>query len=107
MDEVVGDFEWDVEKRRRALQERGMDFADVLRIDPASVRTEADDRWDYGEVRYISTGMLDGRLVVVCWTHRQERIRIISLRKANGREQRRYEAESAGDDGRSSPRRNS
>ena len=97
MDEVVGDFEWDIEKRRRVLAERGLDFADVSRIDPASVRTDVDDRRDYGEVRYISVGLLDGRLVVLCWTSRNGRTRIISLRKANDRERRKYEAESVRD----------
>ena len=97
MDEVVGDFEWDAEKRRRALTERGLDFADISRIDPATIQTDVDDRQDYGEIRYVSVGVLDSRLVVVCWTNRSGRTRIISMRKANGRERRRYEAETVRD----------
>ena len=57
-----------------------------------STITVRDDRKDYGETRYISIGMLDGRMVVVVWTPRGVARRIISLRKANGREQEIYGA---------------
>ncbi len=52
--------------------------------------TVEDDRYDYGEQRYISIGYLDGRMVVLVWTERQQVRRIISLRKANEREQKIY-----------------
>jgi uncharacterized DUF497 family protein len=92
MDEIVGGLEWDTAKRRKVLLERGLDFADVSRIDPATVHTDIDRRRDYGEVRYISVGSLDGRLVVVCWTPRNGRSRIISVRKANDRESKKHQA---------------
>jgi uncharacterized protein len=44
------------------------------------------DRWEYGESRYILRGTIDGRLFVLVFTRRAERIRIISARKANTRE---------------------
>ena len=91
MDEVVGDFEWDTEKRRSARSERGLDFADVARIDPTAIQTDLDRRRDYGEDRYLSVGPLDGPLVVICWTPRGGRTRIISMRKANDREIRKYQ----------------
>ena len=52
--------------------------------------TVADDRHDYGELRCITVGVLDERMVVVVWTQRGIARRILSLRKANGREQKIY-----------------
>jgi uncharacterized DUF497 family protein len=84
------ELEWDEEKRLKALRERGIDFADAYRFDLASSVTRVDDRVDYGETRFVSYGDLDGRLHVMCWTKRGERMRIISLRKANEREQKAF-----------------
>ncbi|MBF3384733.1 BrnT family toxin, partial [Burkholderia pseudomallei] len=44
----------------------------------------------YVESRYITVGTLDGRMIVMVWTPRGEARRIISMRKANDREQARY-----------------
>ena len=85
------ELEWDEAKRQEALATRGIDFADVAYIDPASLRTWQDLRHDYGEVRFISYGYLEDRLHTFCWTRRERRIRIISMRKANERERQRYE----------------
>ncbi|WP_206019184.1 BrnT family toxin [Roseovarius spongiae] len=52
--------------------------------------TFPDIRYDYGEDRYLTFGFLDGRMVVLAWTYRGDARRIISLRKANAREERRY-----------------
>jgi uncharacterized DUF497 family protein len=52
--------------------------------------TVEDDRHDYGEPRFITIGYLDGRMIVFVWTRRGENIRVISLRKANDREQAIY-----------------
>ena len=52
--------------------------------------TIPDDRADYGEPRFIVIGRLDGRMVVTVWTPRGAARRIISLRKANDREQALY-----------------
>lgn len=53
---------------------------------------EFDERDDYGEDRWIGTGMLDGRVVVVVYTEpNEETIRIISLRKALSYERKNYE----------------
>lgn len=54
--------------------------------------TVEDDRKDYGETRLITVGFLDRRMVVLVWTPRGAARRIISLRKANDREQAYYEA---------------
>jgi uncharacterized protein len=85
------ELEWDEEKRRQTLKHRGLDFADVERFDPDSIVTLPDLRNDYGESRFNSYGYLDGIPCCFCWTPRNERIRIISLRKMNDRERKIYE----------------
>ena len=52
--------------------------------------TVEDDRRDYGEDRFITVGFLDGTMVVLVWTPRDEAYRIISMRKANERERALY-----------------
>jgi len=85
------DLEWDEVKRQQTLALRQMDFADVALIDPASLVTEQDTRHDYGEARYSSYAYLDQTLINFCWTPRNGRIRIISMRKANDRERKKYQ----------------
>ena len=52
--------------------------------------TVEDDRHNYGETRYITVGFLDDAMVVLVWTPRNDRYRIISMRKANERERKHY-----------------
>lgn len=49
-------------------------------------QTVVDDRKDYGETRMVTVGYLEGRLVYIAWTERDDTRRIISMRKANDRE---------------------
>ena len=85
------DLEWDEVKRQWTLETRGMDFADVEFFEFDTAYTVADRRTDYGEVRQVSIGYLHGRLCVLCWTeHYAHAVRVISLRKANDREQKKY-----------------
>ena len=81
---------YDPEKRARTLAERGLDFADALEVFAGSTIDFIDDRHDYGESRWITSGRLRGRLIVVVWTPRGKTGHIISMRKANGREQEEY-----------------
>ena len=83
-------LEWDEAKRRRTLHERGVDFADMARFDWPTASVTEDQRIDYGEPRLVATGYIDGRLHICAWTPRGDRVRIISLRKANAREQEDY-----------------
>ena len=55
-----------------------------------STLTVEDDRQNYGEDRFITIGFLDGRMVILVWTPRSGTCRIISMRKANEREQALY-----------------
>lgn len=86
------EIEWDEEKRLRNLRERGLDFADIARFEFATAITEQDLRRDYGEERFNSWGYLDGVFCSLCWTMRNDAFRVISLRKCNDRERKKYEA---------------
>ena len=83
-------IEFDPDKRVKALAERGLDFARAAEVFAARHFTAEDEREDYSEPRYVTVGLLDGRMVVMVWTPRGEARRIISMRKANEREQARY-----------------
>lgn len=84
------DIKFDPAKRLATLASRGLDMADAAEIFADAILTIADTRLDYGEDRLMSVGYLDGRMVVVIWTMRGTSRRIISLRKANEREQDTY-----------------
>lgn len=81
---------FDTAKRERTLAERGLDFADAGKVFDGHHFTLLDDRQNYGESRYLTVGVLDGRMVVVVWTQRGDSTRIISMRKANDREIKAY-----------------
>jgi uncharacterized protein len=83
-------IEFDPGKRELTLQHRGLDMADAGEIFAGNTITIKDDRKDYGEKRYFTIGSLKGRMVVMVWTPRGAARRIISLRKANEREQKTY-----------------
>lgn len=85
---MVVDF--DPQKRNRTLAERGLDFARADEVFAGRHFTAEDIREDYSEPRRITVGKLDGRMVILVWTPRGEIRRIISMRKANEREQARY-----------------
>ncbi|BDB25290.1 BrnT family toxin [Cupriavidus sp. P-10] len=83
-------IEFDPAKRDRTLTERGLDFARAAEVFAGTHFTGEDARDSYPEPRYITVGTMDGRMVVLVWTTRGEARRIISMRKANEREQARY-----------------
>jgi uncharacterized protein len=84
-------IEWDGAKRERTLIERGLDFADVVSVDWDWALTVEDARNLYSETRYVTMAPVKGRLCVFAWCWRGANLRVISLRKANKREQKRYE----------------
>ncbi len=77
-------------KRELTLRERGLDFADAKKVFAGRHATLPDDRKDYGEVRFITAGLLDGRLVVLVWTTRGVARRVISMRHAHAKEEHRW-----------------
>ena len=85
------EFQWDENKSRANLRKHGLSFEDANIAFTGDTVTFPDDRSDYGEKRYITLGDLVGRVVVIVHTLRGETIRIISMRKANGREKKIYQ----------------
>ena len=86
------EFEWDEAKSSACFERRGFDFAYAVRtfLDPHRIVAQ-DRRRDYGEVRYRMLGTVDGRAYIVVYTVRGSAVRIISARKANGKEVADYE----------------
>lgn len=85
-------FEWDDEKNAANIAKHGVSFEQARRIFEGPVLTVIDDREDYGELREISIGLVDGAaFLTVVHTDREGTTRIISARPASSRERRRYE----------------
>ena len=83
-------FEWDPAKARLNLKKHGIAFEAAVRFEFDTAVTFDDMRADYGERRQIAIGFIGDRLCVMAFTSRGKKTRIISLRKANAREKRRY-----------------
>jgi uncharacterized DUF497 family protein len=81
---------WDEDKRNANLREHKIDFSAVYRFEWQTAFVFIDDREDYGELREIAIGFIDPGLYVLTFTRRGERIRIISLRKAEKSDVRKY-----------------
>ena len=84
------DFEWHEKKRRSNIRRHGIDFVGLESIFDGYTITIEDTRLDYGEQRFVTLGLLQGRVVLVVHTERKQKIRIISARKATKYEQDRY-----------------
>ncbi len=83
---------YDPAKRAITLARRRLDFEHVPEVFEGLTYTFQDDRFDYGEVRWVTYGFLRGRLVAIVWTPRGENRHVISLRKCNDKEKKKYQA---------------
>lgn len=83
-------FEWSDTKRKSNIKKHGIDFINAPIIFNRYTLTVEDDRYNYGETRFITLGLLDGRAVVVVHTENDDLIRIISIRKATKYEEKTY-----------------
>jgi uncharacterized DUF497 family protein len=90
-------FEWDDAKNRENFAKHGLDFNDAPLVFAGECITYRDERFDYGEERFITLGSLDIRVVVLAHTPRGDETRIISMRKGNRREQKIYQERSETD----------
>ena len=84
------EFEWDENKRKTNIRKHGIDFVDIPVVFDGETVTIEDERFAYGEQRFVTLGLLQGRVVAVVHTERADHIRIISARKATKYEQRSY-----------------
>ena len=84
-------YEWDKTRQRENLFKHGLSFEDAPLVFSGACVTFEDKRYDYGEERFITLGRLEGRVAVIAHTPRGQKTRIISMRKANSREQKIYQ----------------
>ncbi len=84
------EFDWDPAKARENIRIHGIDFADAVQVfaNPHLPREDPDAE---GEQRFVTLGMDDlGRVLVVVYTYRPGKIRVISARKASKKEGKEY-----------------
>ena len=85
-------FEWDEQKAELNQSKHSVNFPFATRVfDDENRLTVIDHRYDYEETRYITLAKIDNRVYAVAFTFRSSNIRLISARKANKREVKRYE----------------
>ena len=84
------EFAWSDAKRAANIKTHGIDFVDAPRVFEGVTYTFEDDRFSYGEQRFVTLGLLAGVPVSVVHTETEHEIRIISFRKASKRETQIY-----------------
>ncbi len=84
------EFDWDEDKQLTNVRDHTIDFEDATTIFDGDIVTVEDDRFDYGEQRFITLGLLKGRVIAVVHTERDTITRIISARKATKYERITY-----------------
>lgn len=83
-------FRWDEAKRRANIVKHGIDFSDVPPVFDGYTVTLEDNRFEYPERRFVTFGLLAGRVVAIAHTEAEDTIRIVSARKATKNEQESY-----------------
>lgn len=84
------EFDWDEEKRLINLSKHGIDFEDLEFLFEGVTVLLVDDRFDYGETRFTTLGLLNGKVLLVVHTETDKTIRFISARKATKYEEESY-----------------
>ncbi len=85
--------DWNPAKCAGNIAKHGLDFTVAENFEWATALVQADTRHDYGEVRLAAYGLIGNRLHVLVFTIRRNATWIISLRPANRKEIRAYEAQ--------------
>ena len=85
------EIEFDADKDTLNQAKHGLPLGLAALLFDGDYLEKIDDRQDYGETRMIALGMIMGRLCVCAYTWRNQRRRVISLRKANSREVDAYD----------------
>ena len=85
-------FEWDEHKNSVNIKKHGIDFLDIVDMFSRPILERIDDRFDYGEERWIAIGILNEFIhgVVVYVEKEEDTIRIISARRATTSESKIY-----------------
>lgn len=84
------DFEWDETKNQANIEKHGIDFEFAKEIFLGIWIAKQDNRKDYGEDRFLALGLLDEFVLLAVYTQRHDKIRLISVRRANAEERRIY-----------------
>jgi uncharacterized protein len=88
---MADEFEWDRTKASANYKKHGVRFEHaILAFDDPFALVELDESEDYGEDRFLLTGRVADGILVVVYTERGERIRVISPREATKYERRNY-----------------
>jgi uncharacterized DUF497 family protein len=87
------DISFDAAKNARNVATKGISFEQAIVFEWSTALIVADTRKDYGERRFQAFGLIAERLHVLVFTPRSGKTHVISLRKANKREVKRYEAQ--------------
>ena len=88
------EFEWDPDKAVANLEKHGVEFSEAMTLfgDPLEFMIVDPDHSE-GECRFLSIGLsATGRLLVVAYTERERRTRIINAREATPKERKQYES---------------
>lgn len=88
------ELEFDPAKNARNIRERGISFECFADMDLETAIAVEDVRMEYGERRIRLLGSIYGRVHVAVITYRGDKVRVISIRRANAREERKYAAQS-------------
>jgi uncharacterized protein len=91
--DISVEFTFDATKNARNVATRGISFNQVAGFEWDSALIVEDTRKDYGERRFQALGLIAARLHVLVFTRREAKVHVISLRKANKREVKQYEAQ--------------
>ncbi|MHB8743821.1 MAG: BrnT family toxin [Sulfuricaulis sp.] len=80
-------FTWKEAKRKSNLKTHGLDFLDTSKVFEGLTFTFEDNRFEYGEQRFVTLGLLNGIPVSIVHTETADHIHVISFRKATKHEQ--------------------
>lgn len=86
-------IDYDLKKNQKNIEERNLSFELVHSFEWYTALIWQDVRFDYPEDRFTALGYIGDRLYSLTFTPQQEVIRVISFRKANKREIKKYEKE--------------
>ena len=86
------EVEWDASKAASNVRKHGIDFADAATVVHDERAITIEDESGDDEIRWVSLGIdAVGRMLVIVYTWRNDRVRLISARKATRSERRQYE----------------
>jgi uncharacterized protein len=84
------EYEWDEAKAAANRQKHGIAFERIEKFDWTTSLVVRDERFDYGEKRWLAIGKLGNRVFSLAFTLRGNRMRLISLRPASQKERKLY-----------------